>query len=219
MQVKQLAPRRTGRPDAQTSEALGRHILDTATRLFIEQGYAATSIEQVALMAGSSKATIYRRYSSKEDLFAAVMKDVTAVILETAVAAEKAEKDASDPLATLREVSRAFLELVARREAIAVYRVLIAESPRFPEMVRRVMEAVGVPLEAVYLRLLNAAQDAGQIRRDCPVEVLYRLLDGLITGWAVRESLLGRSVLSSRAERDAFFNAAWAIFLNGVTYT
>lgn len=218
MQVKQMAPRRIGRPDAQTSEALSRHILGTATRLFIEQGYAATSIEQVALVAGSSKATIYRRYSSKEDLFAEVIKDITAVILETAVAAERAEKSASDPLATLREVSRAFLELAVRQEAIAVYRVLIAESPRFPEMVHRVMEAVGVPLEAVYLRLLNAARDAGQIRRDCPAEVQHRLLDGLITGWAVRESLLGRNVLTGKDERDAFFNSAWTIFLNGVTY-
>ncbi|MCR6631444.1 MAG: TetR/AcrR family transcriptional regulator [Magnetospirillum sp.] len=218
MQARQTASRRSGRPDARAAETLDRRILDTATRLFIEQGYAPTSVDQIAMTARASKATIYHRHSSKEELFAAVITDMTAVMLETAVSAERAEKDASDPLANLREVSRAFLELTIRPEAIALYRILIAESPRFPEMIR-VMQAVRVPLDAVYLRLLNAARDAGQIRGDVPVEDISQMLDSLICGWVVRQYVMSVRALSTQAERDSYFNTAWAIFLNGVTYT
>lgn len=219
MQTKQKAPRRAGRPDAQTSEALDRHILDTATRLFIEQGYAATSIEQVALAAGSSKATIYRRYSCKEDLFASVSEDMVTVILEKAAAAERSGSDVSDPLAVLREACRALLDLAAEPDVIAVYRVLIAEAPRFPSLVDRVVQKVHAPKEALFLRLLCAAREAGQIRLDCPVDELFRALNGLTTGWVVHQNLLGHDSLTTEAERTAFFNVAWAVFLNGATYS
>lgn len=62
----------------------------------------------------SSKATIYRRPSSKEELFAAVIRDMVSTILETATAAEQAERKASDPLASLRAVCRLQLDLIAR---------------------------------------------------------------------------------------------------------
>ncbi|MCJ8355797.1 helix-turn-helix domain-containing protein, partial [Novacetimonas hansenii] len=54
-----------GRPDSRMSEELDALILKTATRLFGEQGYAATSVEQIAAVAKVGKQTIYRRHPSK----------------------------------------------------------------------------------------------------------------------------------------------------------
>ena len=45
-------------------------ILDAARRLFLEHGYAVTSMDVVAQLAGVSKATVYARFESKEQLFA-----------------------------------------------------------------------------------------------------------------------------------------------------
>ncbi|MDT8872852.1 TetR/AcrR family transcriptional regulator [Komagataeibacter rhaeticus] len=57
------------------TEALDRTVLDSATRAFLADGYAATSMERIARMVGCSKATVYRRHHSKEDLFRAVVRE------------------------------------------------------------------------------------------------------------------------------------------------
>jgi TetR/AcrR family transcriptional repressor of mexJK operon len=53
-------------------------IVQAALELFLEQGYAATSMDAVASEAGVTKQTVYRYYPSKEDLFTAVMKKIRA---------------------------------------------------------------------------------------------------------------------------------------------
>lgn len=213
MRARQTATRRSGRPDAEGSEALSRRILRTATRLFIAQGYAATSMEQVALAAGAGKQTIYRRYPSKEWLFAAVIEDLTSALTESV---HVAEASSSDPLRALRDTCRAALEVVTRPETVAIYRVLIAESQRFPRLVDHTMSHISEPFLEMIRRLLTIARKRGQIRGDVVIEQSVRALTGLVTGWALRQGLLGRRSLSSDAERRAFFENAWTIFLKGV---
>jgi TetR/AcrR family transcriptional repressor of mexJK operon len=53
-------------------------IVQAALNLFLEQGYAATSMDTVASLAGVTKQTIYRYYPSKEELFTAVMEKIRA---------------------------------------------------------------------------------------------------------------------------------------------
>src|SRR5215468_3391926 len=129
---RQPPKRRSGRPDADATRKLDRRILVIARRMFIEHGYAASSMEQVALRAGAGKQTIYRRYPSKRSLFAAVLEDLGGGLGTGATLAQTAS---SDPLAGLREVCRAMLETNTKPETIAIYRVLIAESQRFPKLV------------------------------------------------------------------------------------
>src|ERR1700758_774136 len=94
------AVRRTGRPDQQASEELVRNIIETAARLFIDQGYAATSIEQIAAAAGSGKQTIYRRFGSKTGIFHEVINLHTKRLVEVAEAAESTHED---PVTALKE--------------------------------------------------------------------------------------------------------------------
>src|ERR1700722_18957063 len=108
MEVELTKPRRSGRPAGKASETLDRHILTTASRLFVGNGYAGTSIEQIAAAAGAGKQTIYRRYASKEDLFKAVLSDLGEMLLE---AAANAEASSADPLTSLRETCRAWLDI------------------------------------------------------------------------------------------------------------
>lgn len=210
--MAQTASGRIGRPDAKAIEALNRHILSTATRLFIEQGYAATSMEQVATMAGAGKQTIYRRYASKEELFTAVVSALVATLFE---APDEAAVDLTNPLAALRNTCWATLELLLRPEPLALYRILIAEAVRFPSLVERVTRAAVGPVEELVRRLLRAAQEAGQIRNDVPVDDMHHALNGMITGWIVQQRLLGFNVLETEAERRAFFKNAWTLFIRG----
>lgn len=72
--VETYVPRR-GRPTAAQAEAIAEHILGTAQGFFLSDGYAQTTMEAVAAAAGISKGTLYARYSTKADLFHALVSD------------------------------------------------------------------------------------------------------------------------------------------------
>jgi AcrR family transcriptional regulator len=55
--------------------ALELRLVETAAKLFTDQGYDATSIDQIAALAGIGKQTIYRRYPTKDHLFKAVLTE------------------------------------------------------------------------------------------------------------------------------------------------
>ncbi len=64
-----------GRPSVRQAKAIAEHILRKAQDLFLTDGYAQTTMEAVATAAGISKGTLYARYSSKSDLFHALITD------------------------------------------------------------------------------------------------------------------------------------------------
>ena len=206
--------RRTGRPDAQTIELLNRHILATATNLFAQQGYAATSIEQIAALAEIGKQTIYRRYSSKEELFIEVILEMIHAVLETPLQIEVKSDNCMD---SLRELCWNLMNVpYAKTESMALYRIMIAESVRFPDLAGKVIEAAFCPIESTIARLLEAARSNGQVRSDMPLIHLCRSLGGMCTGWIYQQHLLGnRDCLSNETERKQFFDSAWTLFLSG----
>jgi TetR/AcrR family transcriptional regulator, regulator of autoinduction and epiphytic fitness len=212
--IPQRGRSRPGRPTAQRAETLERQLLGTAAQLFAEQGYAATSMEQIALVAGIGKQTIYRRYPSKEILFTAVLCDMSRDILQrVAVDNERGR----DPLLALRETCRAALELFGTPSAVAMHRLLIAEAPRFPSLIERVTREVIEPIDAALRRLIEAAQRTGQLRADWPAEDALRALSGMTIGWLVQRKLLGLRSLATEAERTAFFGTMWSLFVKGTT--
>lgn len=206
------AIQRRGRPDVEASGLLDERILAAATRLFMQQGYAATSMEQIATAASSGKQTVYRRYSSKEQLFTAV---VGAMAVHISHATATAEAKLSDPLAALRETCRASLELIADPRAIAVYRIMIAEAQRFPELNDRIVREVVEPFYDSVRHLIAAARKAGQISPDCDELQVGRALTGLITGWSLKQVLLGQKALATQSEREEFFDRGWDLFIKG----
>ena len=107
--------KRSGRPDQRESQALLQRILDTATRLFKEQGYAATSIEQIASLSGSGKQTIYRRFVTKELLFQAVLDARIQRVRERVC--RGAVHD--DPLQALRNTTHEMFEHMLHAESVA----------------------------------------------------------------------------------------------------
>src|SRR6202050_1736457 len=62
-------------PDVSRSDAKRRAILDVATEVFLAQGYAATSMSEIAAKLGGSKGTLYNYFRSKEELFSAFITE------------------------------------------------------------------------------------------------------------------------------------------------
>jgi AcrR family transcriptional regulator len=108
-------------------------VLKAALRLFLEQGYGATSMDAIAREAGVSKATLYAHVTNKEELFTAI----TASCAERHLAPHFAFETGHDDIrAELLRFARDHVALLLSEEGAAMYRIVIAEAPRFPELGR-----------------------------------------------------------------------------------
>ncbi|MFT8676520.1 MAG: TetR/AcrR family transcriptional regulator [Acetobacter sp.] len=203
--------RRCGRPTSHDTEELDQYLLEIAAGLFVQHGYAGTSIDQIARKASASKQTLYRRYPSKEALFVAVIMDLTGSLLQA-----MAEISLKDPLEELRKISRMKLEFTLRPEALGIYRILISDGHRHPSLLRQVVEAIGEPFHNAFIRLLRAAEQQGQIEPGHADDTTAHLLTGMITGWPKDNCLCGETTLETSEERQAYFEHAWAFFLRAV---
>ena len=126
-----------GRPTAQAAAALETSILDHATAAFLADGYAATTIEAIARTCGVAKRTIYTRWNGKPVLFRAVLDRLMARWLS--IAGDWAIVESLET--TLNEAAIQILQVALTPEAVALHRLLIAESARFPELPVMMAEA------------------------------------------------------------------------------
>ncbi|MEO0035007.1 MAG: hypothetical protein RLZZ501_1030 [Pseudomonadota bacterium] len=159
-------------------------ILDAACAVFLEQGYAAASMDAVAARAGVSKATIYAHFTDKDDLFGAVIR----------VRCERnrtfaAIGPALDARATLTMVGRRLLELLLQPDTLAVYRLVTAEAPRQPELARAFYESGPGTGKAEIARMLVDLGKRGLLAVEDP----WRMAD-LFTGM-LRADLFMRTLL------------------------
>jgi TetR/AcrR family transcriptional repressor of mexJK operon len=106
-------------------------ILAAAQRTFLASGFGAVSMDAIAREAGASKATLYAYFSSKEELFGAVVAREGERYFRDFSAGEL---DPREVEASLTEIARRFLALVLSPDAIAVNRITIAEAVRFPQL-------------------------------------------------------------------------------------
>ncbi|MGB1200447.1 MAG: TetR/AcrR family transcriptional regulator [Cognaticolwellia aestuarii] len=112
------------------SESKRKQILVAATLLFTEQGYSSTSMALIAKNAGVSKQTVYSHFGSKDELFAASIKQkcdsyqMTEISLDTA----------SEPAEILFVLAKRFLAMLTSKEALAIHKICAYESKSYPQI-------------------------------------------------------------------------------------
>lgn len=100
-------------------------ILDVATEMFREVGYARASMAAISARIGGSKGTLYGYFKSKEELFAAAMMAVMEEQAEDAI--DLLDRSNPDAYSALRRFGLAYLALLTSSDAIAIMRAAIAE--------------------------------------------------------------------------------------------
>jgi TetR/AcrR family transcriptional repressor of mexJK operon len=123
-------------PEALES-AKAQRILEAARQVFLTDGYGATSMDTIAKAAGVSKATVYAHFSSKDRLFSEIIADRCRRHFPNDL---DAEIDALDPKEALRTIGRRFAAHVLAPEVLGLYRIVVAETARFPELGRALYE-------------------------------------------------------------------------------
>ncbi len=118
---------------SETTDPKRQAIIDGATRMFLAHGYRNTSMEKIAQAAPVSKATLYNHFDSKSTLLAAVITELCTSLLQTM---SQATIDSDDVASTLTQIATSAVDLIYADDALAIYRLIVAESPDFPELGR-----------------------------------------------------------------------------------
>jgi AcrR family transcriptional regulator len=138
-------------------------ILEAAFVEFSRNGYAATTLDQIAERAGVTKGTIYVYFENKEHLFISMVRELTKATLDT-----MQDMVAHHPGSTadlLREAFRyIYAHIVEDRRRREVARMLIAEAPRFPALTDRYREEIHGPCHALLDQVIQRGIDRGEIR-------------------------------------------------------
>jgi AcrR family transcriptional regulator len=171
------------RQDPRTQQTRQR-LRAAAHRLFLQQGYLATSIDAILAEAGiASKETLYRHYANKEALFVDVLAHLT---MEQPGFSEKlAALPAPQDLASLHQafttLARELLAMMSQPDYLPLVRMIIAEAPRFPQLPTLFFSTVTQRGFTIITTLLQAAREQAIIAAVDVDAVIHTLLGGLIS--------------------------------------
>ena len=152
---------RFGRPPKKLAGEVDARILDAARKIFLERGFEGASIDEVAEVARSGKATIYGRFRNKRALFTEVVtRDMVSRISEintkTLTGATIEER--------LTSAATTLLHWGLERERIALMRLAIAEARRFPDLASTVSRTARNLSTDLGVRLLSELMKSGALR-------------------------------------------------------
>lgn len=196
---------RPGKAEAGRRQAL---ILEVATESFLSCGYAETSIEAIASKARVAKRTLYARWRNKAALFRGV--------IERLIAGWRQETEfdtEADLEAALLALARHILNVALAPHALALHRLMIAESGRFPELVS-ILEAAGGGLarERV-VRLLQRAAGPASIDAEEANFAAEQFIRLVLSG--PQHRALGLGTPLDRTALKAWAAQSVRLFLNG----
>ena len=193
------------RPCTHRSSAKRSAILDAAQACFLEHGFASTSMDLVAATAGVSKATIYAHFQSKDELFGAIIQRRCDDQAEGLGALSVDES--LDARAALSEIGRKLLGLLLEPRVLGIYRMVVAETPRNPDLARIYFDAGPLRGKERLVAILDALSQRGQLSCPDPWQAVDQFI-GMLRGEVFSRALLG---LPPSARTDAEKTVADAV--------
>ena len=206
---KAAAHKRERRKDARPGE-----LLAAALDLFVEKGFAGTRAEEVAQRAGVSKGTLFLYFSSKEELFKAVVRDS----ISDRFPKWTAELDAfgGSTADMLRKCMLGWWNGVGDTKASGISKLMMSEAGNFPELSSFYRQEVIEPGKALIRRILQRGVDRGEFRAVDLNHAVHAVLAPLlfITIW---KHSLGASAENTPAlVPEEFLATQVDIILNGM---
>jgi AcrR family transcriptional regulator len=207
MSESQRSQRWQRRKDARPAE-----LLDAALAEFFEKGFEAARLEDIATRAGVSKGTIYLYFSSKEDIFQALVKGIPQANIERL---SELAQDTSVPADMLL---RRFLTLMGgliRDERMKKFpRLLIAEAGRFPHLADIYREGVISRGAGILSSVIERGIAEGRFHPVNPMHAAYAAVTPVlfVAIWQTTFERLGDEPLDG----ESFINQHIDTFLRGI---
>lgn len=146
-------------------------IIEVARNIFLSEGYGAASMSTIAAAVGGSKATLYAYFRSKAELFGAVLTNTSEDLgggLGLPATPEPPCADGAELAARLTRFGRVLLTFMCRPQTVALYRLVIGEAGRFPELGETFYKAGPQEKIEQLSRLLEGGMAQGLLRADDP---------------------------------------------------
>ncbi|MEO6699351.1 MAG: TetR/AcrR family transcriptional regulator [Paraperlucidibaca sp.] len=156
------------RPTARPEE-----ILNAALAEFIERGYAATKLDDIARRANISKGTLYLYFSNKESLFKQAVLSQIGPLIDVAELCAQSHQDS--PLILLKQLYADWARILLDPTLGGLCKLMIAESDNFPDTAKFYVDEVVVRSRRVLHGVIERAMKAGELRV-MPAELVVREL-------------------------------------------
>ena|SRR5208283_2135017 len=169
-------------------------IFRAALELFVEHGIEGASFEQIARRAGVARTTVYRRWSSREDLLAQAMEVAReAPERSLTAAAGVAPKRMAD------ELINALSEMATRRDYLRTVAKLVSSVPDSPKLMAVYWNTYLIPRRRMVAEIIGRARERGAIAKEADSETLQDMIGG-----AIMYHLLVRPGRKNRKEMRAY---------------
>ena len=159
-----VAPKkRSSRPRWQGRRGAGRAEMVAAARSgFVERGFAATKLEEVARRAGVTKGTVYLYFDSKDALFKAVVRETIVPCIAQGEALAKAHTGPAREL--FETLVRAWWNMIGETELSGIPKLMMAEAVNFPDLARFYYDEVVTRGHRLMASVLERGIASGEFR-------------------------------------------------------
>ena len=185
-------------------------IVKAAEQVFLEHGFADTTMLMVAHRAGASKETLYRHFGSKEDLFAEIIESRSKWL------SQKLDSDNDRPHAmadVLRDLGTRLLTSMTDRDILRLFRVVLAEAHLNPHLGRLFLRYGPERTQARLATYLEGASSRGEFRGSDPQRASRLFLSAVLASNPVVTLLLDEPLVMSVADIDAQVAEAVSMFI------
>lgn len=186
-----------------------RAMMDAAAELFMEKGYSATSLEDVVKRSGGSLKTLYDLFSNKHGLLRAIIEERCDEIhanIESAMLQDKPLREA------LRLMAECLFNGLSNLDSMALFRVIIAEIPRAPEIGQLFFAAGPDTGQRKVAGYLQALHDKGLLAVD-DADYAAAMFGPIVFGPYLLQLLCGVPLQLSEAEKSRHLDRAVDAFM------
>lgn len=192
---------------------LSSSFLDTRTRvllaaseMFAEQGYVNASLDKVASRAGMSKGAVYWHFSSKQDLFLAILEQNLSKDFRMLSSQIESVLTAENQLSAINEWLEMIFACIESGSFMLFLEFVL--SSREPEVREKLQELYSNTLDAIG-NILKELQEKGHLAQDIDPHAIGLMIDSLVKGMMI-ERLIDPKRLQSKKVLESVSKVLWS---------
>lgn len=188
-------------------------LLRAAREVFLEKGYAGTSVEAIMAKVGGSKASLYSYFGNKDGLFESIIR---AQCDEFLANLDIPRDPGANIEATLTQFAQRAFRLFTDSQRIAMMRIMTSESVRFPQLAQLMYDNGPRRGLGIMAGLLRRAHDLGQIHCPHPEISAIHFME-MVKAHAQYRAMLGLPLFSEGIKADEYLRDTVQNFLHGLS--
>lgn len=210
-----ISPIETTHKRERRKEARPGELLDAALDLFVEKGFSAARVDEVAARAGVSKGTLFLYFQSKEDLFKAVVREN--IVNQFPTWQEEFEVFQGSSADMLRYALLSWWERIGKTRASGITKLVMSEAQNFPEIALFYQEEVIKPGNAMIRRILERGVHSGEFRQLDLEQAVHIIVAPMIFLMMWKHSMGACAASAKIVDPEQFIHMQVDVLLHGMT--